>query len=331
MAAEGFQEGGQKVASTSNEMQAQAKLNKFVNSLKYTDDEGNVTPLFTHTLNPTVNEELADYVTALGHTFEEEFGTVASPGWEEVFIGAISSGIGTPTVRRSTSVQDGKIVQGPYKLGWTGNAFWEAQQEIVGDKPIIDEYVSQLNNYIQDPKMQEKIKAAVTSASINDKQTQALMNGDIAEYKNLELAQVVNSAIFFKNAGLMDDYMALYDNYEGSLSDEDLKELYALTYSPVSKDSPLSEQQEEDIKNNIRQKAKSTKNKIKKVIDNYNWNYEHYGNKFDDNYRDRAIQELTYMDSLSWDIARRIDEMNKEADETQGDDPSSIQKRQYWY
>jgi hypothetical protein len=36
--------------------------------------------------------------------------------------------------------------------------------------------------------MQEKIKAAVTSASINDKQTQALMNGDIAEYKNLELA-----------------------------------------------------------------------------------------------------------------------------------------------
>jgi hypothetical protein len=33
-------------------------------------------------------------------------------------------------------------VQGPYKLGWTGNAFWEAQQEIVGDKPIIDEYVS---------------------------------------------------------------------------------------------------------------------------------------------------------------------------------------------
>lgn len=328
MAAEGFQEGGQKVASTSNEMQAQAKLNKFVNSLKYTDDEINVTPLFTHTLNPTVNEELADYVTALGHTFEEEFGTIASPGWEEVFIGAISSGIGTPTVRRSTSVQDGKVVQGPYKLGWTGNAFWEAQQEIVGDKPIIDEYVSQLNNYIQDPKMQEKIKAAVTSASINDKQTQALMNGDIAEYKNLELAQVVNSAIFFKNAGLMDDYMALYDNYEGSLSDEDLKELYALTYSPVSKDSPLSEQQEEDIRNNIRQKAKSTKSKIEKVIDKYNWNYEHYSDKFADNYRDRAIQELTYIDSLSWDIARRIDEMNKEAESIQGDDQGSVQKRQ---
>ena len=328
MAAEGFQEGGQKVASTSNEMQAQAKLNKFVNSLKYTDDDGNVTPLFTHTLNPTVNEELADYVTALGHTFEEEFGTVASPGWEEVFIGAISSGIGTPTVRRSTSVQDGKVVQGPYKLGWTGNAFWEAQQEIVGDKPIIDEYVSQLNNYIQDPKMQEKIKAAVTSASINDKQTQALMNGDIAEYKNLELAQVVNSAIFFKNAGLMDDYMALYDNYEDSLSDEDLKELYALTYSPVSKDSPLSEQQEADIRNNIRQKAKSTKDKIEKVIDKYNWNYEHYSDKFADNYRDRAIQELTYIDSLSWDIARRIDEMNKEAESIQGDDQGSVQKRQ---
>jgi hypothetical protein len=134
----------------------------------------------------------------------------------------------------------------------------------------------------------------------------------------------VNSAIFFKNAGLMDDYMALYDNYEGSLSDEDLKELYALTYSPVSKDSPLSEQQEADIRNNIRQKAKSTKDKIEKVIDKYNWNYEHYSDKFADNYRDRAIQELTYIDSLSWDIARRIDEMNKEAESIQGDDQGSV-------
>ena len=319
MAAEGFQEGGQKVASTSNEMQLQAKLNRFINSQTYTDIKGDVKPLFTHTLNPTVNEELVDYYKALNETFKQEFGTLASPGWEEVFIGAISSGIGTPTVQRQTSIEDGKIKKGPYKLSWTGNAFWEAHQDVVGDKKVIDEYVSQLNNYIQDPKTQEKIKAAVTSASINDAQNKALLNGDIALYKNLELAQVVQSAIFFKNAGLMDDYMALYDNYAEGLTEEDLKELYSLTYSPVTGDSHLTEQQREDIKRNIQDKAKSTKQKIEQTIDRLEWNSNNYGDRFSENYRDRAITELTYLDALSWDIARRIDEIQKEIDSIAND------------
>ena len=312
MAAEGFQEGGQKVASTSNEMQVQAKLNKFFSSQTYKDIYGEVKPLFTHVLNPTVSEELVDYYKALNETFKVEFGTIASPGWEEVFIGAISSAIGTPTVRRETSIENGNIKKGKYKLSWAGNAFWEAHNDVVGDKPIIDEYVNALNQHLQDSKTLDAVKAAITSASINEEQQKALLEGNISLYKNSELAQVVNSAIFFKNAGLMEDYMSLYDAYIEGLTDEDLKELYSLTYSPISGDSPLTEQQREDIKQNIKDKAKSTKQKIEHVIDRYGRNFENYGNKFSENFRDRALTELTYIDALSWDIARRIDDIQAE-------------------
>ena len=99
MLSEGFEEGGaQNIAANASQMQQSAALNTFAGAK----------------INPHVQDNVNDLVSAAGQAITEQFGTVDSPGWEEFTLGAISGLVGVPFLKRG---------KGGLRATWAGGAY----------------------------------------------------------------------------------------------------------------------------------------------------------------------------------------------------------------
>lgn len=329
---EGFEEGAQRMISDSNQMQAQAKLQQWADD-RYNKDS-NKYSLWEKQINPTVTADLVDYTKALTKAWSEGFGTIGSSGWEEVFLGGITGALGTAGIRRKA---DGKM-----GIGWQGG-FMEAIKDQQAKYTEADRMIQQFNEQLSKSEFKQRMQhSAAALASAYDME-EALNNGDVMGYKNAEMLSVVNDAIYFRDNGMLDLFKGYYEETAKNVSDETINNLRSQTKDAKTGKSFYDGKTNDEIRQMIQDKSKSTLEKIENTVATYEQMERDYSDKFREidiapyienisdpvvranvalsgaDYAQRGVQQLTYLSSLHDDLLRRRSELEQERSESEND------------
>lgn len=317
-ASEGTQEGLQGLISTGETMYLDSQLYSLKNSV---DENGNyklpalrnVTSLMDYSFNGDNMKEITDRASAYRKALKEQFGSIEAPGWEEVFIGALTAGIGVPTLGPKHSINSQGKTSTKLGFSWAGG-LREAYENTFGEQKRLEEQLQVLNNYIKSPEIQRKFEHASTAFGVNWAQQMALENGDIQSYKNGEVASIANDALFFKEFGLMDMYMSLWNDISEIVTDEDVEEFKNATRDSMTGKTPLDGKSSDEIKTMYRNKAQSYKNKINNVIESYDKWHDKLKKIFKDTpqYVEIISREAAFKEALLKDTYKRIDELQQE-------------------
>ena len=306
-AQEGFEEGAQGMLSTTGQIRTQAKMNKYAKD----------NTMLGTMVNQDAAEELTDLSKAFYQAYSEQFGQANSPGWEEVMAGLITGAIGIGGIHRNE--------QGKIRPTWHGG-IKEAIEDVTGEKKQVDKYANYLNKALESQQLHKNAQHAVEQLVIKSKQDEFLSEGNILSYKNLEIQQVVSNALFASETGLLDSYLAIYDQMSNEVSDEDVKQLRLLAKDDKTGVSALDGMTDDEIKNLYQEKAKSTKAKIQDTVDIYRETLSKEGKKYSTDIREFAMKELTFLNTLLNDTIRRQKEIEEEKQSLQ-DDPG--QEKRY--
>ena len=329
---EGFEEGAQRMISDSNQMQAQAKLQQWADD-RYNKDS-NKYSLWEKQINPTVTADLVDYTKSLTKAWSEGFGTLASSGWEEVFLGGLTGMFGTAGIRRKA---DGKM-----GIGWQGGIY-EAIKDQQAKYTEADKMITAFNEQLSKPEFKQRMQhSAAALASAYDME-EALNNGDIMGYKNAEMLSVVNDAIYFRDNGMLDLFKGYYEETAKNVSDQTIADLRSQTKDIVTGKSFYDGKTNDEIRQMVQDKSKSTLEKIENTVATYEQMERDYSDKFRGidiapyienisdpvvranvalsgaDYAQRGVQQLTYLSSLHDDLLRRRSELEQERSESEND------------
>lgn len=294
-AQEGLEEGIQNMASTTAQMNTQAKMNQWA---RENSSLGSM-------INPDADETLADVTKAIGSAYEEQFGSANGQGWTEVAAGFITGAFGVAGVHRN---KEGKI-----RPTWQGG-IRESYETVYGERNAIQEQIDKLNNALTSGKFGERAKNAAQNLAVKAKQDKALKNQDIREFKNAETEMLVNDALYARDMGLLDSYLEMFNQMSENVSDEDVKQLRALA-SNQEGDSAIDGLTNDKVKQRYQEKARTTRDKIQKALEEYDRANEQYGNQFSEENRREAIREITYQNTLLWDTYRRMEDIDKDIQE----------------
>ena len=337
---EGFEEGSQNLVSDSNQIQAMAKLQKWATD-RYNTDHDKYS-LWEKQINPQVTEDLVDYTKALFKTWDTNFGTFSSPGWEEVLLGGLTGALGTAGIRRNK--------QGTLGIGWQGG-FVEAINEQKNEMSETDMAITRFNNMLNSPEFRNSMMQAAGTLAATYDMEKALADNNVLEYKNAEMMGVVNNAIMFRDNGLIDVFKGYYESAAQDVSDDTVKELRSQLADVKSGKSYLDTMSDEDIKAMVKDKASSTLEKIENTLSTY----EEMERKYTDVFRavdaepylakiknegireevrlgvvdmaTQGVREMTYYKSLYDDMQRRKDELIKELEEVDDKDIDAASHR----
>ena len=294
---EGLEEGIQNIASTTAQMNTQAKMNRWA---RENSSLGSM-------INPDADETLADVTKALGAAYEDQFGSANGQGWTEVAAGFITGAFGVAGVHRN---KEGKI-----RPTWQGG-IKESYETIYGERNAIQEQIDKLNKALTSGKFGERAKNAAQNLAIKAKQDKALEDGDIRAFKNAETEMLVNDALYARDMGLLDSYLEMFNQMADNISEEDIKQLRALA-SNLKGTSAIDGLTNDEVKKRYQEKAQTTKAKIEEALKEYDLADKHYGNKFSEENRREAIREITYQNTLLWDTYRRMEDIQRDIDKLQ--------------
>ena len=294
---EGLEEGIQNIASTTAQMNTQAKMNRWA---RENSSLGSM-------INPDADEALADVTKALGAAYEDQFGSANGQGWTEVAAGFITGAFGVAGIHRN---KEGKI-----RPTWQGG-IKESYETIYGERNAIQEQIDRLNKALTSGKFGERAKNAAQNLAIKAKQDKALENGDIRAFKNAETEMLVNDALYARDMGLLDSYLEMFNQMSNNVSDEDVKQLRALA-SDQRGTSAIDGLTDDEVKQRYQEKAQTTKAKIEEALKEYDLADKHYGNKFSEENRREAIREITYQNTLLWDSYRRMEDIQRDINKLQ--------------
>lgn len=330
-AAEGFEEGAQRIISDSNEMQAQAKLQEWATD-RYNKDSDKYS-LWEKQINPSVTADLVDYTKALGNAWKEGFGSFSSSGWEEVFLGGLTGMFGTAGMRRKA---DGKM-----GIGWQGG-FMESIRDQQAKYTEADRMIQQFNDQVSKDEFKNRMQWAAAKLAAAYDMEEALNNGDIMGYKNGEMLSVANDAIYFRDNGMLDFFKGYYEETAKNVSDETINNLRAQTKDVNTGKSFYDSKSDDEIRQMIQDKSKSTLEKIENTVSIYEDMERQYTDKFrgvdvtpyledvkdpvvrammlamPSDYAQKGIQQLTYLSTLYDDLVRRRGELEQERDAAEG-------------
>lgn len=294
---EGLEEGIQNIASTTAQMNTQAKMNRWA---RENSSLGSM-------INPDADETLADVTKALGAAYEDQFGSANGQGWTEVAAGFITGAFGVAGIHRN---KEDKI-----RPTWQGG-IKESYETIYGERNAIQEQIDKLNKALTSGKFGERAKNAAQNLAIKAKQDKALENGDIRAFKNAETEMLVNDALYARDMGLLDSYLEMFNQMADNISEEDIKQLRALA-SDQRGTSAIDGLTDDEVKQRYQEKAQTTKAKIEEALKEYDLADKHYGNKFSEENRREAIREITYQNTLLWDTYRRMEDIQRDIDKLQ--------------
>ena len=330
-AAEGFEEGAQRIISDSNEMQAQAKLQEWATD-RYNKDSDKYS-LWEKQINPSVTADLVDYTKALANAWKEGFGSFSSSGWEEVFLGGLTGMFGTAGMRRKA---DGKM-----GIGWQGG-FMESIRDQQAKYTEADRMIQQFNDQVSKDEFKNRMQWAAAKLAAAYDMEEALNNGDIMGYKNGEMLSVANDAIYFRDNGMLDFFKGYYEETAKNVSDETINNLRAQTKDVNTGKSFYDSKSDDEIRQMIQDKSKSTLEKIENTVSIYEDMERQYTDKFrgvdvtpyledvkdpvvrammlamPSDYAQKGIQQLTYLSTLHDDLVRRRGELEQERDAAEG-------------
>lgn len=311
-ASEGFEEGAQRLSSDTEQMKEQARINQWA---KTTGDT-----FYGKGINPDISEELVDRFKALHHAWNTSFGDASSTGWEEVFLGALTGGIGTFNVRQNR--------QGKIGLGWQGG-IGESIRELKEQEQDATRYIEMFNKKIQEDKFRERYNHAITAMTLTDEMDRALNLGKVLDYKNKEMLKIVNDAYFFKSMDAMDFFKSFYEEMGTNLSEEDVSLVREELKSINEGISPFGTMTNKEIAESMQHKAASTLEKINKTLELYDYlNLKKSDKAFeaakkvlkdDENFAggpsalaEVLLREVASEAAVIWDMERRKEKMEKE-------------------
>lgn len=301
---EGVEEGVQNLISNTEQMQTQAKMNQWA--------KGNT--MLGSMINPNAEEDLVSFGNALSKAYQDQFGAINSPGWTEFMAGVISGALGVGSVHRNA---EGKI-----RPTWQGG-IKESWETVTGNRKAIQRQADTMNKILQDNKFGERAKHAVEQLSIKRGQDAALDRGDVRAYKNFEVQQLLSDALFFRDMGMLDDYLEMYQALSDGVTDQDVAELRAMVKSEDGTTSHLDKMTDDDIKSLYKDKASRTLEKIKKSLDDFDAIDRQYGGKFSDTTRREALMEMSFLNTIYWDMQRRNQNIQEEIDDLESKDSLS--------
>ena len=290
---EGLEEGVQNLASNTGQIVSSARTHQWAKDNTMLDT----------LVNMDAEEDLTTYSAALGKAYEEQFGHLNSPGWTEVVAGFITGALGVPGMHMNS--------ENKLRPTWNGG-FVEALEHVSGNQKAVQAQADALNRALTDNKFGERARHAVQQLAIKKSQEDALERGDVRAYKNFEIQQLLSDAVFFKDMGMLDDYLAMYEAMSSDITDQDVAELRAMAKQEDGKASYLETISDDEVKSTYKDKAESTLDKVKKALDDHKAMDDMYGDKFSEETRRDAIMEMTYLNTLYWDTQRRAGEVEDE-------------------
>lgn len=301
---EGFEEGAQNLISDSGQMQAQAKVNTALKnwSNKYKNT------LFAHSLNPGVTDELVSRSKAFLNAWNENFGGgLESPGWEEVFLGALTGGIGTLGFK--VDKQTGKV-----RPAWQGG-FWDEITKFGEEYGRQEAIAKKLNEtFFENEKFRKNVSHALATLSIIGGMEDDLITNDILKYKNKELIYAASEAFSAKDMGALEMFRGFYEGLAQHMTDEDVNDVKAAFRNNTNGTSYFDNLSNDEVRKRMQDKAKSTLEKIDNVLESYDWHLRNYGEQFSvaspvPGMAETAIRELSINESLRKDLERRKQEL----------------------
>ena len=290
---EGLEEGVQNLASNTGQIAAAARAHQWAKD----------NSILSSSINADAEEDLTSYAKALGKAYEDQFGSINSPGWTEVVAGFITGALGVPSAHINS--------EGNLRPTWQGG-IREAMEEITGNQKAVQRTADALNKALTDNKFGDRVRHAVQQIAIRKGQEAALGRDDVQAYKNFEVQQLLSDAVFFRDLGMLDDYLAMYEAMADNVTDQDIAELKAAAKQENGKASALETMSDDDIKALYQDKAESALAKIKQSLDDYKAVEDKYGDKFSDETRREATMEMAFKDTLYWDTLRRAEEVEKQ-------------------
>ena len=304
---EGFEEGAQNLISDSGQMQQQARLNKWAKE-KYADSS-----LLAARINPEVNDELVDRMKAIGEAWTQNFGSgFDAPGWEEVFLGALTGGLGTVSVHTDPVTKKWNVWQG---------GFIEEIRKPKEELQQAEQIVEKFNDYVQRPEFRDKVRHAIASVGLAETMDDALLKDDILRFKNAELMSLANDALFFRNYEGLGAFKGFYERMAESVTDEDIASVRASLRQVATGKSWLDTKTDTELRTLLQEKASSTLDKINNVLDNADVHELRYGDTFrkldeekGTSYYGMMLGEITAKAALIDDLHRRKAELEAERD-----------------
>ena len=306
---EGFEEGAQNIISDSGQMQQQALLNKWAKD-KYTDSS-----LFAAEINPGVTDDLVDRMKAIGEAWHKNFGSgLSAPGWEEVFLGGLTGGLGTISVHTNPTTGKWNV--------WDGG-FMEEIRRPQEELQQITKVVEAFNEHTQSKQFRDKARHAIAAATFADVMDSAVRENDIMAFKNAELMAIANDALYFRNHEGLPAYKAFYERMSELVTDEDIAAVKSQLRKLETGESWVDSKTPDELREILKDKAKSTLDKANSVLDLFDIHQQRYTDKLakideekNTNYLGAMLIDLTAKAALIEDLNRRKEELKKEQDST---------------
>lgn len=284
---EGFEEGAQNIAANASQIKYSADLNTFAGAK----------------INPYVQEDVNDLLSATGQAISEQFGSIASSGWEEVFLGGISGAIGVPFLKRT---------KGGVRPTWAGGIS-EARKQAKDDFRA-NEVVDKINTNIQRPEFVTRYQGLIRHQNYQQKMDDALQSGDEFNYENHETSQLISDALMFREVGALDSYKDFVKSFQQTedLSEEQLKSLKENTTSETTGKSIYDGMGKHEIKDAINKNSEKTL----KTIDQVTQIHDIHTINYSDIFNKDELEELTFLQTKSLDWGDRAEQKYKELQET---------------
>lgn len=305
-AVEGFEEGSQRLISDSNQMRAQALLNRDWRKSVLSKDS-----ILAAEINPGMEDDLIDRFNSIQRAWQESFGTWGSSGWEEVFLGALNGVIGTGNVGMQKNQVTGKT---PFMVG----GIWDVVRKAKEQSAQMAKFTQEFNDYVGKADFRDKIRHAIAAMSLAESMEAATVNEDILEFKNAELMSLANDALFFQKYGGIEAFRGFYEAMAENVTDEDIANIKAQYRDAETGKSYFEGKTNEEMRELFKDKAKSTLDKIDNAIEMSEFIHRKYGDKFlkvSEDYAPAALREVSVVGALINDLYRRREELVKEQQE----------------
>lgn len=303
---EGFEEGAQNLISDSGQMQAQAIVNQKIGQWASKNDKYN---LFAHSVNPEVTEELVDRTKAFLNAWNKNFGSgIDAPGWEEVFLGALTGGIGTLGFKADKAT--GKI-----KPSWAGG-FWEEYQKTNEEYGRQELLAEQLNKALDDEKFRKNLRHAITTVSLAEDMEKSIVDNDILRFKNAEMMDIAEQTLYWREMGGLEMFRSFYEEMAKQVTDDDITAVKSSFRDVDTGESYFDGVSNDELKQRMQDKAKSTLDKIDSVLESYDWHQRTYGQKITDGVLNPSVaktvlHDIVGLDTLTKDLERRKGELTQ--------------------
>lgn len=278
---EGNEEMAQSFISTAAGLQQAAKLNEF----------------YGYKIDPEATEDLIEWYNASAQALRETYGNPDS--WEEGFVGLISGLLPIPAFSFAKNEQG----KNKLKVSFDGE-FWQGISDMKALSKEQQEMLGKINEVVQSDKFKNYFSGTIRDRKIKEDKNKQLEVGDMFNYKNSELKEIVNWAIMFDKAGRIQD---LYDNIDefSNIKEEDIATIRQSTVDKKTGKSIYDGMTDEEIIAHFKHEGQQ----IKESVDAYVETSRNLKSLYGENIDEDTLAEISYTLLQVSDWEKRFSEL----------------------